>query len=150
MFKFFNSKILNGQSRTITSAALVLALASAASRILGLARDRMLAGRFGAGDILDVYYAAFRAPDLIVGPVHIAVPQLDPVTGRALQPRSSEALLALNETQLKIFQTSPLYVGVLLALPGSNGKVIRIAVEDYVDVQALATLRWQVDENTLK
>ncbi len=65
MFKFFNNKILNGQSRTITGAAMILALASVASRFLGLLRDRMLAGSFGAGDTLDVYYAAFRMPDLV-------------------------------------------------------------------------------------
>lgn len=92
----------------------------------------------------------FRAPDLIVGPVKIALPQLDPITGRAVQPNSSEAALALNETQLKLFQASPLYVGVLLTLPGSNGKVIRIALDDFVEVQALATLRLEVDENTLQ
>ncbi len=65
MFNFFNNKILNGQSQTITSAAIVLALASLVSRLLGLVRDRMLAGSFGAGDTLDVYYAAFRVPDLV-------------------------------------------------------------------------------------
>lgn len=92
----------------------------------------------------------FRKPDLIVGPVQIALPQLDPMTGRALQPRRSEATLALNETQLKLFQTSPLYVGVLLTLPGSNGKVIRLAADDYVDVQGGVNLRLQMNENTLK
>lgn len=35
------------------------------SRILGLLRDRILAGKFGAGDELDIYFAAFRMPDLI-------------------------------------------------------------------------------------
>lgn len=65
MFKFFSNKILNAQSQTITSAALILAVASMASRLLGLIRDRLLAGTFGAGDTLDVYYAAFRVPDLI-------------------------------------------------------------------------------------
>lgn len=65
MFKFLTDKIFNSQSRSITSAALVLALASLASRLLGLVRDRMLAGQFGAGDTLDVYYAAFRIPDLV-------------------------------------------------------------------------------------
>lgn len=38
---------------------------SLASRLLGVVRDRILAGNFGAGDTLDVYYAAFRIPDLI-------------------------------------------------------------------------------------
>jgi len=65
MFKFFNNKILNGQSQTITSAAIILAVASLASRFLGLMRDRLLAGQFGAGDTLDIYYAAFRIPDLV-------------------------------------------------------------------------------------
>ena len=58
-------KILNGESKTITGAALLLGAASLASRFLGVLRDRVLAGEFGAGDTLDVYYAAFRIPDLV-------------------------------------------------------------------------------------
>ena len=58
--KFFNSK-----SKTIVSAAVILGAASLISRLLGLIRDRMLAGTFGAGDELDIYYAAFRIPDLV-------------------------------------------------------------------------------------
>jgi len=58
-------KILNGESKTITGAALLLGAASLASRFLGVLRDRVLAGEFGAGNILDVYYAAFRIPDLV-------------------------------------------------------------------------------------
>lgn len=65
MFKVFTQKYLNGQSQTITSAAVILAAASLASRFLGLLRDRLLAGQFGAGDALDIYYAAFRLPDLV-------------------------------------------------------------------------------------
>ncbi|HLD18323.1 MAG TPA: murein biosynthesis integral membrane protein MurJ, partial [Patescibacteria group bacterium] len=38
---------------------------SFASRLVGMARDRILAGLFGAGDVLDAYYAAFKVPDLI-------------------------------------------------------------------------------------
>jgi len=58
-------KLLNGESRTITSAAIIIGAASLASRFLGIIRDRILAGEFGAGDILDTYYAAFRIPDLV-------------------------------------------------------------------------------------
>ena len=32
---------------------------------MGLLRDRLLAGTFGAGSELDVYYAAFTVPDFI-------------------------------------------------------------------------------------
>jgi len=44
---------------------LLIALAGVASRILGFLRDRILASQFGAGDVLDAYYAAFRIPDMI-------------------------------------------------------------------------------------
>lgn len=58
-------KILNGKSKTITSAAILLGITSLLSRFLGILRDRILAGQFGAGSELDMYYAAFRIPDLI-------------------------------------------------------------------------------------
>lgn len=58
-------KILSGQSKTITSAAILLGAASLVSRLLGILRDRVLAGEFGAGFELDMYYAAFRIPDLV-------------------------------------------------------------------------------------
>ena len=58
-------KIFSGQINSITIAALLVALSSLVSRFLGVFRDRILAGEFGAGDILDIYYAAFRIPDLI-------------------------------------------------------------------------------------
>lgn len=61
MFK----RLFNNQSQTITSAAIILGAASLASRLLGLFRDRILAGTFGAGDELDIYWAAFRIPDLV-------------------------------------------------------------------------------------
>lgn len=58
-------KLFNSQSKTITSAAIILGAASLVSRLLGVFRDRILAGKFGAGDALDVYFAAFRIPDLV-------------------------------------------------------------------------------------
>lgn len=52
-------------SQTIGGAALLIAIAGIVSRILGFFRDRILASKFGAGDVLDAYYAAFRVPDLM-------------------------------------------------------------------------------------
>lgn len=49
----------------VSSNAIIIAAASLASRLLGLFRDRVLASEFGAGQVLDTYYAAFRIPDLI-------------------------------------------------------------------------------------
>jgi len=61
-----NNKIFNGQpTESITAAAFIISAAAVASRLLGLFRDRILAAKFGAGDTLDMYYAAFRVPDLV-------------------------------------------------------------------------------------
>jgi putative peptidoglycan lipid II flippase len=63
---FKNNILLNSSpSKSVVSAAFVITLSGLVSRILGLVRDRFLASTFGAGDTLDVYYAAFRVPDLI-------------------------------------------------------------------------------------
>ncbi len=61
MFRRFFGKQINN----ITVAAALVALSSLASRFLGVIRDRILAGQFGASTTLDIYYAAFRIPDLI-------------------------------------------------------------------------------------
>lgn len=51
--------------RGLHQAAYVLAFFTFGSQILALVRDRMLAGQFGAGPELDIYYTAFRIPDLL-------------------------------------------------------------------------------------
>ncbi|OGH71956.1 MAG: murein biosynthesis integral membrane protein MurJ [Candidatus Magasanikbacteria bacterium RIFCSPLOWO2_01_FULL_43_20b] len=58
-------KNFSNQSQTIVGAAVVLGLMSLVSRLIGILRDRVFANQFGAGDILDAYYAAFRIPDFI-------------------------------------------------------------------------------------
>jgi len=66
MIKSLKDKFKNSTpSNSLASAAFIIAAAGVASRLLGLLRDRVLASHFGAGDTLDVYYAAFRVPDLI-------------------------------------------------------------------------------------
>lgn len=60
-------RIFNSETKTVTFAALLIAASVFISRVLGLVRDRLLAGRFGAGEELDIYFAAFRIPDFIYG-----------------------------------------------------------------------------------
>ena len=60
-----DQKFLNSQTKSISSASLILAISYLVSAVLGLLRDRLLAGTFGAGNELDVYYAAFTVPDFI-------------------------------------------------------------------------------------
>lgn len=53
------------QINSITAGAMLVGVSSLISRFLGVVRDRILASEFGAGAELDIYYAAFRLPDLI-------------------------------------------------------------------------------------
>lgn len=46
-------------------AALLIAALSLVSQLLAIVRDKILAHMFGAGEVLDIYYAAFRIPDLL-------------------------------------------------------------------------------------
>ena len=59
------NNIFNFQTKTISRSALVLGISYFLSALLALFRDRLLAGRFGAGPELDVYFAAFRIPDFV-------------------------------------------------------------------------------------
>ena len=61
------AKLFNSQTKTVTFAATLLGLSALISRFLGLIRDRLLAGKFGAGEELDIYFAAFRIPDFVYG-----------------------------------------------------------------------------------
>ncbi|HFC36071.1 MAG TPA: murein biosynthesis integral membrane protein MurJ [Candidatus Moranbacteria bacterium] len=64
--KIINGKIWNKRpTETVAGAALIVSVAGILSRLLGLARDRILASQFGAGNTLDVYYAAFSVPNLV-------------------------------------------------------------------------------------
>ncbi len=58
-------KILNKEFGGLHQAAFLLGSFALLSQILALFRDRLFAHSFGAGVTLDVYYAAFRIPDLI-------------------------------------------------------------------------------------
>ncbi len=59
------NKILNSQTNSVGAAAGILAISALISRVLGVVRDWLLAKTFGAGPELDVYFAAFRIPDLV-------------------------------------------------------------------------------------
>jgi len=58
-------KLVYSEVRGLHQAAYVLALFAFGSQLLALVRDRMLAHQFGAATELDIYYAAFKVPDLL-------------------------------------------------------------------------------------
>lgn len=61
--KIFN--LLHQEIRGLHEAAYFLGFFALLSAVLALVRDRLLAHFLGAGEILDIYYASFRIPDLV-------------------------------------------------------------------------------------
>lgn len=134
----FNT-IFNNQTKTINSAALVIAVSSLVSRLLGLVRDRLLASSFGAGSDLDVYFAAFRLPDfvyniLIAGGVVVA---FLPLFSEYFLKDKEEAwkfvnnvlnvfLLALVGVSLMFFIFAPFFVKLIT--PGFDSQQLQLTV----------------------
>ncbi|MBA3789382.1 oligosaccharide flippase family protein [Patescibacteria group bacterium] len=56
---------LSSPIRGLHQAAYLLAALTLVSQILALVRDHIFARLFGAGEILDLYYGAFKIPDLV-------------------------------------------------------------------------------------
>ncbi len=118
----------------VGGAALVVALLTLLSRISGLIRVRIFASEFGAGEVLDMYYAGFRIPDflmgvLIVGTLSIAAL---PVISQALKKSEAEAnklvSVLLNYTFLGMLVVCAV---VALAAPW----FVRLVVPGFTDVQ---------------
>lgn len=57
--------LLKKLNTTAIGGAILISVFSVLSKLLGLLRDRMLAHIYGAGEILDSYFASFKIPDLI-------------------------------------------------------------------------------------
>ncbi|MBI3232241.1 MAG: murein biosynthesis integral membrane protein MurJ [Candidatus Doudnabacteria bacterium] len=89
---------------SVSKAALIVGFFTLASRLMGLVRDRLFASKFGAGDVLDAYYAAFRVPDfvfnlLILGTLSIAfIPVFSELLVGNKQKANDTASTILNST----------------------------------------------------
>src|SRR6187549_2037087 len=90
---------LTAPVRGLHQAAYVLAGLTFASQALALLRDRLFAHSFGAGDVLDLYYAAFKVPDLVFALVaslvsaYVLIPRLAKAS-----PQESRKLLSHSAT----------------------------------------------------
>jgi putative peptidoglycan lipid II flippase len=58
-------RILQSQTQGLHQAAYLLGFFAVLSQLCALIRDRLLAHTFGAGVELDIYYSAFRLPDIM-------------------------------------------------------------------------------------
>ena len=57
--------LLHKEIAGLHEAAYLLGFFAICSQVLALIRDRILASQFGAGNTLDLYYSAFRIPDIL-------------------------------------------------------------------------------------
>jgi putative peptidoglycan lipid II flippase len=84
--------------RGLHQAASLLALFAVGSQLLAVVRDRLLAHTFGAGVELDVYYAAFRIPDVLyvllvsVLSVYVLLPFVDRARAEHGEPAAARVL----------------------------------------------------------
>lgn len=108
-------KLIKLESKTITAAAILIGALSFVSRLLGIFRDRILAAEFGAGPMLDIYYAAFRLPDLVYNLVIIGAVSagLIPLFSALIARQEDEEAWHLINTVLHILLTG---VAVLCAV----------------------------------
>lgn len=90
----------------------------------------------------------FSTPALVIGPVSVQPASLDADTGLVLEPLLSEVTLALTEEQLKVFDTAPLFSGLLVDFPGTDGHLVRIIRTDYIDIRAVAQINSTIDTDS--
>jgi putative peptidoglycan lipid II flippase len=99
---------LTAPIRGLHQAAYLLALLTLASQALALVRDRTFAHIFGAGQTLDLYYAAFKIPDFVYALVvslvsaYVLIPA---ISGRASKEGKEAArrLVSQSATFLLVF-----------------------------------------------
>lgn len=133
------AKILNRKSHTITGAAIVIGIASLVSKVVALARDRIFAHYFGAGDVMDAYYAAFKIPDLVFNLLIVGALSAGfiPVFVELINKDKKEAwkvtnaminilgcLLIISSTLLIIF--TPQFLHFLV--PGFSGEKLKLTI----------------------
>ncbi len=97
--------VVHQEVRGMHQAAYMLAGFALGSQLLALIRDRLLASAFGAGHTLDVYYAAFRIPDLLFATVAslLSLYALLPVLSRLETDHPSLVIAFLRNTLLLFF-----------------------------------------------
>lgn len=90
--------IFNREISGLHQAAYLLGFFAILSQVLALFRDRMLASIFGAGLSLDIYYAAFRIPDIVFATVAslVSVSVIIPFLIERIDKDESEAKSFLN------------------------------------------------------
>ena len=108
--------------------AILLALSSFASQLLSIVRDRLLASTFGASHSLDIYYSAFRLPDLIYVSIgsFVSISVIIPLVIKKYRPDDLAPVQIFLEGILTIFCAVMVVVSaiVYLIIPLFNSIIV--------------------------
>lgn len=106
-------KLVTSKISGLREAAFWLSIFALLSQILALFRDRLLAHHFGTGTDLDIYYAAFKVPDLIFVTVAslVSISALVPLFAKKEQEADH-----LKETTESIFTVFSILIGFFCVL----------------------------------
>lgn len=139
MFSFFR-RLWHGETEQVTTAAFIVAAASLISRVVGVFRDRILASTFGAGNVLDAYYAAFKIPDFLYNLVILGAlsAAFIPVFTEYLEIKGKEEAWRLAEKILSIVGATMIAASAILYFampslmpviaPGFTGEKLDLAI----------------------
>lgn len=111
-------RAIYAEVRGLHQSAFLLAFFAFTSQVLALLRDRVFAHQFGAGTELDLYYAAFRVPDLlfVLFASVLSVYVLIPFVSERIEKEDTEGARMLLSQTLTVFCYTYIVVAALCAL----------------------------------
>ncbi len=110
IFMFFKK-----ESSRITEAAFLIGLFALLSQFLGLIRDRSLAHVIGPSTTLDIYYAAFRIPDIIFASIStlVSITVLIPFFIDKIEHKDKESARSLLNQIFTVFSGGIAIIAIL-------------------------------------
>lgn len=121
-------------------------------------RERVISGQLVAeienhlpvGATAELYFGnvdslVFEQPGVVIGPLQVSQGQVEPASGEVAESTVSEVALDVTGDDLLRLLTAPLYAGVRIVTPGTDGDVVRVLPSDFVVVKAYAQIKLQVN-----
>jgi putative peptidoglycan lipid II flippase len=126
----------------VHNAAYLLAMFAFLSQLLALVRDRLLAHSFGAGISLDIYYGAFRLPDLIFAALAsmVSISVLIPFFSDKLEHNKDEAREFMNNVFTAFFFLMVVVAAIAYFLIPHLVKFIMPALKDEASIETFVSL----------
>lgn len=111
-------KLFHKEFHTVNQAALLLAVFTLGAQLLGLVRERLLAGMLGPGLELDTYVAAFKVPDLVfaLAASLVSITILIPFLTERLTNEGKESARQFLSSILSVFSVAIVSIAILVGI----------------------------------